>query len=276
MSGQTVHRATVDVKPLNAPVAPAAAVDGTDRRRRAPAAREPRYQKIFRALREGIRDGRYPTGGKLPTELELCERFGASRHTVREAIRRLTEMGLVARRAGVGTTVLRRTGNGAFTQQISALPDLLAYVKNARLEILDARDVRVSAGEAAALHCRRGEAWHRLIALKRLRGARQPVAYVLAWVHRNHPALRGVLDRRGVPLHDFIEDKIGQPIVVVEQDFAARPLHGEAAEALGRAPGYPGFVIVRRYLPAHGAAVLATSTIFPYDRMNYSMSLRLA
>ena len=85
-----------------------------------------------------------------------------------------------------------------------------------------------------------------------------------------------MLDRRGVPLHDFIEDKIGQPIVVVEQDFAARPLHGEAAETLDRAPGYPGFVIVRRYLPAHGAAVLATSTIFPYDRMNYSMSLRLA
>lgn len=280
-----MHPANVDVKPAIAAIKPTEAVarvkhksvkPGTLRRAKARALREPRYQTIFRTLREGIRDGRYPTGGKLPTEFELCERFDASRHTVREAIRRLTELGLVARRPGVGTTVLRRTGNGAFTQQISALPDLLAYVKNARLKILDARDIRVSEEEATALHCRRGEAWHRLTALKHLRGARRPVAYVLAWVHRDHPALRGVLDRRGVPLHDFIEGKIGQPIVVVEQDFAARPLHGEAAMMLGLEAGYPGFVIIRRYLPAHGAAVLATSTIFPYDRMNYSMSLRLA
>ena len=243
--------------------------------RRRQGARVPRYEAIFRALRDAIREGRYPPGGKLPPELELCAQFRASRHTVREAIRRLADLGLISRKAGAGTTVLRRTARGAFTQQISALPDLLAYEKNARLEILDEKEIHASAGEASTLHCRRGQAWHRLTALKHLAGARKPVAYVLAYVHRDHPALRSVLDRRGVALHDFIEHKIGQPIVVVEQDFAAQPLMGRAAAALGRTAGYAGFVIVRRYLPAHGPAVLVTSTIFPYDRMNYSMSLRL-
>lgn len=237
--------------------------------------RTPRYAEIYRALAEDIRSGRYPVGGKLPPELELCETFGASRHTVREAIRRLTEEGLLARRAGAGTVVLRRARSGAFTQQISALPDLLAYVKSARLEVLEARDVKANAGEIQLLKCRRGQPWHRLVALKHLRGVRRPVAYVLAYVHRDHPALRTVLDRRGVPLHDFIEERIGERIAVVEQEFSAKPLTGREALSLDVEDGYAGFVIVRRYLSASGTTVLVTSTIFPYDRMNYSMSLKL-
>ncbi|MEO8755779.1 MAG: GntR family transcriptional regulator, partial [Casimicrobiaceae bacterium] len=240
-----------------------------------PAARTPRYEKIHRQLVNDIRDGRYPVGAKLPPELELCATFAASRHTVREAIRRLTEQGLIARRAGAGTMVLRRTRSGGFTQQISALPDLLAYVKGAQLEVLEARDIRASATEALLLRCRRGQAWHRLVALKHLRGARKPVAYVLAYVHRDHPALKGVLDRRGVALHDFIEERIEERIATVEQELSAKPLRGREAKALSLAPGYAGFVIARRYLSASGTVVLVTSTVFPYDRMRYSMALTM-
>jgi len=238
-------------------------------------ARTPRYEEIHGALRDRIRGGHYPVGDKLPTELALCAEFRASRHTVREAIRRLAEQGLIARRAGAGTTVLRRSGTGSYTQQISAVPDLLAYAKNARLDVLDSRDVKASAAEARLLKCRRGQWWHRLTALKYLAAARRPVAYVLAYTHRDHPALRGVLDRRGVPLHDFIEARIGQRIAAVEQHFAAKPVVGREAEALALAPGHAGFVIARRYLTEDGTCVLVTSTVFPYDRMNYSMTLRL-
>jgi len=237
--------------------------------------RNTRYAEIFRALADGVRSGRYPVGGRLPTEAQLCASYRVSRHTVREAIRRLADQGLIARQPGVGSIVLRRTRSGGFTQRISALQDLLAYVKTAQLEVLEARDIKAGAGEARLLKCRRGEAWHRLVALKHLRGARRPVAYVLAYVHREHPALRGVLDRRGVDLHDFIEDKIGEPIVTVEQDFSAKPLVGREASALGVEAGYAGFVIARRYVSKSGATVLVTSTIFPYHRMNYAMSLKL-
>lgn len=239
-------------------------------------ARNTRYAEIFRALAHDIRSGRYPVGGRLPPELELCDAFGASRHTVREAIRRLTDMGLIVRRPGAGTIVLRRSCSGGFTQQISALPDLLAYVKNAKLEILDARDVEAGVAEARLLKCRHREDWHRLIALKHLHGARRPVAYVVAYVHRDHRALQNVLDRRGVGLHEFIEDKIGEPIITVEQEFSAKPLIGREAAALGVERGHAGFVIVRRYFARSGKMVLLTSTVFPHDRMTYSMSLKLS
>jgi DNA-binding GntR family transcriptional regulator len=239
-------------------------------------ARTPRYESIFRQLAAEIRDGRYPVGSKLPSELALCERFGASRHTLREAIRRLTENGLIRRRAGSGTVVLRRTRSGGFTQNISALPDLISYVKGARLQVLDRRDVRADAQEARMLKCRRGQAWHKLCALKYLRGRRSAVAYLLAYVHRDHPALRDVFDRGSVGLHDFIEERICQAIALVEQEFAARPISARESSALGVPKGCAGFVIVRRYYSAEGTIVLGTYTIFPHDLMSYSMALRTA
>ena len=249
---------------------------GASRQPGVSAGRTPRYEQIFQALADDIGAGRYPVGSKLPAELAFCEMFDASRHTVRDAIRTLAQQGLIARRPGAGTVVLRRKHAGSFTQQISALPDLLAYVKNARLQVLEGRDIKVGAGEVELLRSKRGEGWYRLVALKMLRGGRRPVAYVVAYVHRDHPALRDVLDRGGVPLHDFIEEKIGQRIVTVEQEFSAKPLQGQEAGSLGVREGHAGFVIVRRYFSASGTAVLVTSTIFPYERMKYATTLKMA
>ena len=48
---------------------------------------------------------------KLPTELELCGRFGVGRSTVREAMRILEANGYVSIRRGSGAYVVSRTGN---------------------------------------------------------------------------------------------------------------------------------------------------------------------
>ena len=65
----------------------------------------PRYQQLSTLLAREIRDGRHPVGSLLPPEPQLCERFGVSRHTLREAVRKLCEQGLVTRHQGIGTRV---------------------------------------------------------------------------------------------------------------------------------------------------------------------------
>ena len=57
----------------------------------------PLYRKIADTLLSGIRDGLFPVGSLLPGELELIERFSSSRHTIREALRVLEDMGIVKR-----------------------------------------------------------------------------------------------------------------------------------------------------------------------------------
>src|SRR3954471_4567498 len=59
-------------------------------------------------LRRAIVDGEFQVGVKLPNEERLCDRFGVSRVTIREAVRGLIEDGYVVRRQGSGTFVTRR------------------------------------------------------------------------------------------------------------------------------------------------------------------------
>ena len=66
---------------------------------------QPMYQQIAEDLRKQIDSGLLARGSQLPTELELRERYNASRNTIRDAIKRLTSQGLVETRPGQGTFV---------------------------------------------------------------------------------------------------------------------------------------------------------------------------
>jgi GntR family transcriptional regulator len=69
---------------------------------------DPIYRKIAEDLREQIESGRLEPGQQLRTELELRDFYGASRNTVRDAIKWLTNLGLVETRAGQGTFVVQK------------------------------------------------------------------------------------------------------------------------------------------------------------------------
>ncbi|MFI1704970.1 FadR/GntR family transcriptional regulator [Streptomyces griseoruber] len=62
-------------------------------------------QAVMESLTDTIVSGAIPPGSTLPVEPELCETFGVSRITIREAVKSLESKGLVLARQGYGTTV---------------------------------------------------------------------------------------------------------------------------------------------------------------------------
>jgi GntR family transcriptional regulator, transcriptional repressor for pyruvate dehydrogenase complex len=62
-------------------------------------------EQVFERLHEWIMSGKLKPGDKLLSQDKLAEQFGVSRNTLREAIYRLTVMGLLTTKQGVGTIV---------------------------------------------------------------------------------------------------------------------------------------------------------------------------
>jgi GntR family transcriptional regulator len=68
----------------------------------------PIYRQIADDLRQQIESGALARGSQLPTELELRDRYEASRNTVRDAVKWLMNLGLVETRPGQGTFVVEK------------------------------------------------------------------------------------------------------------------------------------------------------------------------
>ena len=234
----------------------------------------PRYKTIYSALMKQIKEGLYPVGTLLPPEIELCRQFDVSRHTVREAVRMLTEGGIVSRRAGVGTRVETTKATTRYTQQISQLSDLFQYIKHAVLQVKLVQMQRVGAQYAELLECKASDQWLRIIAVKLLEGQRAPVAYSDVFVHPDYSAVSSDVGKVKLPLSLLIEQKFSRRIIEVKQEFSATAISGETASALKLKPGTPGLVITRKYYGENETLMLVTITTFPHKKMKYSMSLK--
>ncbi len=65
-------------------------------------------EQVDEILHERIREGVYPSGSRMPSEIELSEELGVSRATVRTVLAKLAISGLIIRKQGDGTYVNAR------------------------------------------------------------------------------------------------------------------------------------------------------------------------
>lgn len=77
----------------------------------------PLYQQVMEEIKRGIESGAYPTGDKIPSEVELSEMYSVSRITVRRAVEELVGEGLLTKRQGKGTYVNQRRLQRKITQE---------------------------------------------------------------------------------------------------------------------------------------------------------------
>lgn len=81
-----------------------------------------RAEAIADALRSQILSGKYGVGERLPSERELALRLDAHRSSVREALKKLEQVGMIAIRPGGGARVLplEKAGLGALQHALSS------------------------------------------------------------------------------------------------------------------------------------------------------------
>jgi GntR family transcriptional regulator len=90
--------------------------------------RLPLWAQLLGDLRQRLASGEF--GERFPTDKELVATYGVSRHTAREAVRRLTAEGIVQRERGRGTTVI----SPEFEQPLGALYSMFRSIESQGVE----------------------------------------------------------------------------------------------------------------------------------------------
>jgi GntR family transcriptional repressor for pyruvate dehydrogenase complex len=117
----------------------------------APLDRQSVSDQVFGRLRDAVLGGRYAAGDALPGERDLAASFGVNRHAIREALRRLQQLGLVRVSQGGATRVLdwRATAGLDLAMALTQAGDVLPVPTLAR----DMMEMRAGIGADAARLC---------------------------------------------------------------------------------------------------------------------------
>jgi len=232
-----------------------------------------RYMELRRTLAAEIAAGAFAVGAKFPTEYELCGRFNVSRHTVREALRALEDQGLLARQAGLGTTVLARTPAALYTSTLDSLGGLHDYATETAFEKQNEGFVTIRDGLAEILDREPGERWLRFAGLRRMVSDGSAICWTEIFVAEPYSAERGKLVSAEAPVYETIAREFGLEIREVEQRVSALAMPPEIARALDVEPHKPALMTRRRYYAGGNAPFEISLSIHPGDRYAYTQRL---
>lgn len=125
---------------------------------------EPAYSQLSNLLREQVSNGVYHPGQRLPSEASLCKRYNVSPMTVRRAINKLLDQGVVNTIQGKGTFV-KALNFSAISFDLKGFQELFQHKGLAKVKLLEARILRADATTADKIDCKVGQ---RVIFMRRL------------------------------------------------------------------------------------------------------------
>lgn len=236
---------------------------------------QPRYILMAQRLVEEITEGHHPVGSLLPTEATLCTQYGVSRHTVREAIREVQALGLVARRQGVGTRVISLTPSRGYRHMLTSVEDLLRFAVGTRLIDVVSEELLADSQLATAGKFRPGQKLIRFEALRAPSDAigALPLSWTELYVIDTYAGIRRDVGVREGAVGWLIEQRYGVRIMEIQQEINAVTVGNALAPQLQVPAESPALRVERWYIGDDGQVFEYAVSVNPKNR--YSFSIRL-
>ena len=189
----------------------------------------PLYHQLAQSIEHAITSGELAPGDRLENELSLTNRLGLSRPTARQAIQELVKKGLLVRKRGVGTQVVRSQFRR--DERLSSLNEDLAKagrVPSTRLldftvgplaeDVRDALDAGVADGD--------------FVTIRRLRLADEvPLAILTNYLPARFEITQADVED-GLSLYGHLRT-LGVNLKIAHQRISARLMTEEEAQLLG-------------------------------------------
>lgn len=203
---------------------------------------KPLHIQAEEVLRDLIKSDEYKNGKLLPNEVSLSEQLNISRNTLRQAINKLVFEGVLVRKKGHGTKVVRKGITGgvqnwlSFSQEMKMLG---VEVRNFELHVYYGAPTE----EVRSFFQLESGARSKCLVLERVRGNKEfPFVYFVSYFNPAIP-LSGDEDFT-LPLYSLLENAYGIVVKTSREEISARLAGGLVAGKLGIDPNDP--ILIRR------------------------------
>ncbi len=228
----------------------------------------PLYHQVMQRLESAIEAGELKPGARLDNEIDIARRLGLSRPTLRMAIAKLVDQGLLIRRRGIGTVVApaqlcRPVG-------LTSLHDeLMEAGRRPVTQVLGLRVLRAPVEIAAALQLPAGAS---VVHIRRLRLADgEPIALMTNFLPEHVVEVTAAeLERTG--LYQLLRRRAIHPRIA-NQSLGARLAGAAEARLLAVRRGAP-LVTLRRTAFDHACRAIEHGIhVYPAERYTLDMTV---
>ena len=232
----------------------------------------PLYQQLITIIKRSIDSGTLKEGDMLPAEMELCEKFGVSRSTVRQAFSALEQEGIISRFRGKGTVVtspkLKRTLKNLYS--FSSEMSMLGLTSSS--ELLTFETIKATGDLTQRMKIKEGEDVFKFVRLRRANG--EPLMLETDFVpFRLCPQLsREVLQDK--PLYSTLENVSGVKPARAVESYDVTTIDANEAELLNTRTGSSAFFVQRISEDENGVVFEMAIMLVRGDRCRYEVELK--
>lgn len=232
----------------------------------------PLHVQVEELIRKLISSPEYKNGALLPRELELANRLGVSRNTIRQATNKLEFEGLLKRKKGVGTRVSDQkplsTGLDhwySFTQEMRE--------KGIQVNNLFLKSEMVQPAEKIALFFNIATD-QKVLKLSKLKGSNgQPIVYFESYFHPRIGITKD--DDFSMPLYSLLDEKFGIHVIRSNENISAA-LAGKLSKKLEIAATDPILIRERFVFDPGDRPIEYNMGYYRADKFTYSLDIKKA
>ncbi len=231
----------------------------------------PLHKQIEAALREKIATGDYDFGKLFPNEVDLSNLFGVSRNTVRQAFNVLVNEGLLERKQGKGTTVVRNKNN------VTHLDEWYSFTKDMAHQGISIKNYLIGFSKeqctpevAKVFNISEDREVSKLI---RVKGSDEsPFVVFESWFHPRIPLTNSVDYTR--PLNEILETEYSVIVMQSSEELKAIVANKKIAELLHIKIGDPVFFRKRLVYDAGMRIIEYNKCYYRHDKMTYKIDIK--
>ena len=231
----------------------------------------PLYHWLSETLREEIAQGVYKPGDALPTEHELMRRYNLSSTTVRRAVNDLAREGLISRKAGRGTFVMRTRVEERLSRLTSFSEEMHSRKIDPSFRLVNARRCVPLAEVARVLGLAPDQEAYYIERV--LIGNGEPIALTQGYWRLEIGEQLAQFDLNQVGLYEMMQNTLGIQLAEAEEFIGAGVADADVANKLEIQRKSPLLVQRRVSYTADMRPVEHTTTFYRADRYEYKIRL---